>query len=293
MKNFLLNIYENFLEEQDYWCEIVNSQFSNSQYKQYDNKHYTQRYIEQYYLLKYAPLYFEEYYEIYYEFLKHYKKEDIRILSIGVGAGLDFWGFTDVIVHLNKSIDVDYIGIDLVDWKYRFKDIRFLQKSLDDLSYEDFNNFTRGTANVIIFPKSIIEMDISTIKKLANFLINTLSNKYYVNRDIWFIISYIKKGSKISGIDKFKIIYDIFIENNYQLVHGNIDKHNESIDKEHKIIYPFDYKNSWMKNIQTYCYSKCNQIQIKKCSLVGQYPMLYKKHIAYGIYNFKMLGTFT
>ena len=282
MKHFLSNIYENFLAKQDYWCDIPKSQFSNSQYRKYENKQYTQSYIEQYYLLKYAPLYLEEYYEIYHEFLKYYKKDNIKVLSIGVGSGLDFWGFAEAIVHLNKTINIDYMGIDLVDWKYRLKDIRFLQTSLENLTFYDFTNFTYGKANVIIFPKSIIEIPNDAITKFANFLIDTL----YAENDMWFIISYIKKGNKVSGIDKFKIIHDKFINSGYKLTHGHLNQHCESMDKNFKIIYPLDYKNGWMKDIENHCYSKCDKVQIKRCNLAGQYPMLYKKHIAYGIYHF-------
>jgi len=287
MKKFLSNIYKNFLEEQDYWCNIVESQFSNSQYRKYENKQYSQSYIEQYYLLKYAPLYLEEYYEIYYEFLQHYKKDNIKVLSVGVGAGLDFWGFADAIVHLNKTINIDYMGIDLVDWKYRLKDIRFLQTSLENLTFYDFTNFTYGKANVIIFPKSIIEIPNDAITKFANFLIDTLKNTLYDENDIWFIISYIKKGNKVSGIDKFKIIHDKFIDSGYKLTYGYLNEYKESNDKDFKILYPLDYKAGWMKDIKEHCYSKCNQPQIGRCNLVDQYPMLSKKYIAYGIYNFK------
>jgi len=286
MKKFLQDIYQEFKAEQDYWCNIVKSQFSNSTYRKYENKQYGKKYIEQYYLLKYAPLYFEEYYEMYYKFLNLYKKYNINILSIGVGAGLDFWGLTEAVVHLDKDINVDYMGIDLVDWHYRFDGIRFLQKSLENITYDDFNNFTYGQVNVIIFPKSIIEIDESLIKKFANFLIKSLQNKSFENIDIWFLISYIKKGIKINGLGKFKIIYKAFLENGYKLKYGDIDKVEFSMDKDFKIIYPIDYKNGWMQDIKNHCNSKCNYLQIQKCNLVDQYPMLYKKHIAYGIYNF-------
>lgn len=280
MKHFLSNIYENFLAKQDYWCDIPKSQFSNSQYRKYENKQYTQSHIEQYYLLKYAPLYLEEYYEIYHEFLKYYKEDNIKVLSIGVGSGLDFWGFAEAIVHLNKTINVDYMGIDLVDWKYRLKDIRFLQTSLENLTFDDFSDFTYGKANVMIFPKSIIEIPNNSISKFTNFLLDTNI------RDIWFIISYIKKGNKVSGIDKFKIIHDKFIYSGYKLTHGHLNEYKESNDKDFKILYPLDYKGGWMKDIKEHCYSKCNQPQIDRCNLVDQYPMLKKIHIAYGIYNF-------
>ncbi len=286
MKQFLSNIYKHFSITQNSWCSIAESQFSNSQYVKYDNQQYTKKCIEQYYLLKYAPLYLEEYHEIYYEFLKYYHKDEIKILSIGVGSGLDFWGFSDAVVQLNKTLNVDYMGIDIINWHYKLEGIRFLQKSLEDISYDDFTNFTYGKANVIIFPKSIIEINEKIIKKFTNFLIDTLENAPYKDKNIWFLVSYIKKDKRVSGLDKFKIIYDIFLNNGYKLSHGDINKYSESIDKDSKITYPIDYKNSWMKDIENYCYSKCDQSQISKCNLVEQYPMLYKKHIAYGIYNF-------
>jgi len=286
MKQFIEKVYKHFLITQDNWCNIPESQFLTSQYRKYENKQYKEKYIEQYYLLKYAPIYFEEYYEIYCEFLKYYKKDNIKVLSIGIGSGLDFWGFTEAVVDLNKTISIDYMGIDLVDWHYRFDSIRFLQKSLEDLTYDDFNNFTYGQANVIIFPKSIIEIDKKLIQKFANLLVKSLKNKIFDDANLWFLISYIKKGDKVSGLDKFKIIYDIFIEHGYKLKHGDINKVEYSINKDSKISYPIDYKYSWMQDIKNYCNSKCNQSQINRCNLVDQYPMLNKKHIAYGIYNF-------
>lgn len=286
MQQFLEHIYNDFKFEQDYWCNIPKSQFSNSKYRKYDNKQYSKKYIEQYYLLKYAPLYFEEYYEIYYRFLNLYKQENIQILSIGVGAGLDFFGFTEAIVYLDKNINIDYVGIDIVDWYYRFDNIKFLQKSLEDFTYDDLNNFAYGQANVLIFPKSIIEIDAVVIKQFANLLVKSLENILFYNRELWFLVSYIKTDDKISGLDKFKIIYDILLENGFKLKYGNINKVQYSINKDLKILYPIDYQNTWMKDIKNHCDSKCNQLQINRCNLVNQYPMLYKKHIAYGIYHF-------
>ena len=68
-------------------------------------------------------------------------------------------------------------------------------------------------------------------------------------------------------------------------LYRDIDSVEYSKDKDFKILYPIDYKNGWMKDIENYCHSKCDNNQINKCNLI-QYPMLYKKHIAYGIYNF-------
>ena len=281
MNQYLLKIYSDFLEEKTMWCNLVNSQFSNSQYSNYNNKQYEQIYIEQYYLLRYAPLYMEEYHELYLNFLQYYCKSNIKILSVGVGSGLDFWGFANAVTYLKKTINIDYMGIDLVDWKYRLREIRFLQKSLEELTYEDFNNFTYGKADVIAFPKSIIEIPKDTLIKFSNFIVERNI------KDIWFLISYVKRGDKVSGIDKMKHIHDILIGNKYKLVHGDINEYHESSDKHSKISYPMNYKNTWMKCIIEHCSSGCDQQKISQCNISGQYPMLYKKNIAYGIYNFK------
>jgi hypothetical protein len=281
MEKYLVKIYQDFLKEKDRWCHIGNSQFSNSSYKNYDDKQYEKNVIEQYYLLRFAPFYLEEYFEIYLQFLQMYEDGNLKVLSVGVGTGLDFWGLADAVIHLNKTVSIDYMGIDLVDWKYRLKEIRFLQKSIEELTFNDFQNFTYGNANVIIFPKSIIEIDKETLVKFANFVTETNI------KNVWFLISYIKKGSKISGLDKFDAIYNVFVENKYNLYHGDINEYYESDEKQSRIFYPIDYRGTWMKSISEHCAFKCNQAQISSCNLSGQYPMLKKEHIAFGIYNFR------
>jgi hypothetical protein len=157
--------------------------------------------------------------------------------------------------------------------------MRFKNKSLEDLNVQDFYDFTIGGVDVIVFPKSIIEMSDDSLEKFTDELIRTKL------KDIWIIVSYIKRYDKISGIDKFKIIHDKLINNRYVLSYGNLNEYQESDDKDSKIDYPLDYSNGWKKDIEEYCSSKCDRIQMNRCNL-SQYPMLYKKHIVYGIYRF-------
>jgi len=296
MKDFLTRIYEDFKVEEENWCEIADSQFvpnglSNKIYGGYEKEHF-----QQFYMLKYTPLYIAEYVEIYEKFLEDYDKDTLRVLSVGVGSGLDYYALTKVLEERN-NIELEYLGIDLVDWNYRNEKIDFEQVDLKDISEnEHVIDFIQDGIDVVIFPKSIIEIPTYIRQRLGipyqNDAFTELCNILVENHidDVWFLNSYIKTYKEVTGLNEFSHIVDNLKSEGYIIVNGVDEKHYyESSSGENSVHYPLDYRNTWQLDLQNYCHRKCSEEQAEKCRL-AQYPMLRKSHIAFGITNFKKVA---
>ena len=278
MNSFMTRIYEDFKNEKENWCALPISQFSNSIYSDYNNKHYNINVFEQYYLLRFTPMYITEYYQMYKEFLLSYKKDKLRVLSIGVGAGLDYIGLN--VALAGSDIDLEYMGMDVIDWKYRDSDIDFVQIDLKDILVDArVTEFIKKGVDVIVFPKSIIEIDLETLKVFSDVLVDNGID------DIWILNSFIRSKTKISGVEELNVVID------------NLTKKGYSLDEE---IYPkstdgrinysafgIDYKSTWMNDIYSFCSQKCIDSKRNTCNISNQYPMLNMSNTLYGIYNMK------
>ena len=296
MKKFLTEIYEDFKTEEENWCEIADSQFvpnglRNKIYGGYEKEHF-----QQFYMLKYAPLYVAEYTEIYEEFLKEYDRSTLSVLSVGVGAGLDYYGLYGALKN-RENIELEYMGIDLVDWIYRDEEIDFEQVDLKDISEnKNVMEFIREGVDVVIFPKSIIEIPTKirqrsgklqqndAFTELCNILVENEIN------DVWFLNSYIKTYKEVSGLNEFSYIIDKLNSAGYIIVNGVDAKHYyESSGGGNSVNYPLDYRNTWQLDLHNYCDRECGEEQSEKCRL-AQSPMLRKSHIVFGITNFKKVA---
>lgn len=291
MKNFLEKIYEDFTSEEENWCHLKNSQFISNglpnHYKEYDKK-----YIQQFYLLKYAPLYIVEYMEIYERFLKDYDKKTLKVLSVGIGSGLDYYALSNVLKN-RKDIELEYLGIDLVDWDYRSGKINFEQLDLKDISTnKNVMNFIKDGVDVIIFPKSIIEIPTyvkeHSGREKQNDAFTVLCNMIVQNNvnDVWFLNSYIKQKKAVYGMDKFAKIVEKLKSEGYIIVKGVDARHYYKSPDRSLLNYPLDYENTWKKDLHNYCHRKCGNVQAEKCNL-AQSPMLGRGNIAFSITNFK------
>ena len=295
MKKFLTEIYEDFKTEEENWCEIADSQFvpnglRNKIYGGYEKEHF-----QQFYMLKYTPLYLAEYVEIYEEFLKEYGKNTLRVLSVGVGSGLDYYALNKVLKKRN-DIKLEYLGIDLVDWNYRNKKIDFEQVDLKDISEnEHVMDFIEDGVDVVIFPKSIIEIPIQirqrTGRAKQNDAFTVLCNILVENDidDVWFLNSYIKTYKEVSGLNEFSHIVDKLSSEGYIIVNGVDAQHYYESSSGDSVNYPLDYRSTWQMDLHNYCHRECGEEQSEKCRL-AQSPMLRRSHIAFGITNFKKVA---
>ncbi len=295
MKDFLKRVYSDFRTQEENWCEISNSQFVPNGLSQKIYGGYDKEYFEQFYLLKYMPLYIAEYVEIYEDFLKEYDKDTLRVLSVGVGAGLDYYSLLGVLEN-REDIEMDYMGIDLVDWKYRDEEIDFEEVDLKNITENDrVMDFISDGVDVIIFPKSIIEIRssqrrdfTSVVGKDAFSVLCDVLIEHNIE-DVWFLNSYIKTYKEVSGMREFSQIVNKLQAAGYRIVDGLDDTEYYESHNGSSVNYPFDYRSTWQHDLHNYCQRECGEEQSEKCSL-AQNPMLRKSHIAFGITNFKKVA---
>lgn len=271
IEDFLNTVYTNFLGKE--WCDL------NSTALNVDN--YEDECQQEYYLLKYFPAYLAEYYDAYSELFKIYNKKNINILSIGCGAGIDYYALNTI---KDKPM-IDYFGIDLIDWKYR-PDFSFAQLNINDLDSEYFDN-----VDLIVLPKILTELEDEEINHLATIIVN--SN---LPNEIYFLNSYItddsNDSSRVDGISKFEIICEELIKNNFSISGDNsclqytYFKGNAGIRKYiPTFVYPND-KKDFLCNLK----SNCIELEefdddCMKCN-IGEYPMMNSKYIAYNVIKF-------
>ncbi len=165
-----------------------------------------------------------------------------------------------------------------MDWKYRDTQIDFAQ---EDILYLDKSYFEG--VDLIIFPKSLIELDEARLKRIAALSIFSSSD------EIFFLNTYVKNGSSVFGINEFELIDLNLMVGGYSLVGNETNRYYTDFDNRLKINYPI-YFNSWKNPLENHCNRKCGAGQIDKCR-IAQYPMLYKNNMAYNVLQYAKAGS--
>ncbi|PLX89594.1 MAG: hypothetical protein C0618_00840 [Desulfuromonas sp.] len=162
------NDFRASLQEKGALCSLKDFRFNEMMIPDYSDD-----FIQEAYLLRYFPAYLVEYYGIYKELLKAHQFEGpFKVLSIGCGCGLDYYGLELALREKGSSCQdkVFYTGIDKIDWIYRDNfgndDFEFFQG--DILDFEDISKINDNEFDVIIFPKSIGEFEDNEFKKLKD-----------------------------------------------------------------------------------------------------------------------------
>lgn len=166
----IFNDFQEYLNDEDRYCRLKDFRFNNGHTPEYSNE-----LIQQYYLLKYLPAYFTEYCCIYDDIINsNFLDEDYNILSIGCGCGIDLWGAK--FATEDSDIDIRYTGLDIVDWRYwdsvGIEEVYYLNNDINELEELDEEEY-----NIIMFPKSIGELDGDTFKKLKDAISNSNFSK--------------------------------------------------------------------------------------------------------------------
>lgn len=165
----IMKDFKKYINNKDKYCKLKDFRFDNGHTANYSKKH-----IQQYYLLKYLPAYFTEYYYMYDDIMNYnFIKDDYNILSIGCGCGIDYWA-CNFNQKNNQNFDgeIRYTGLDIIDWNYWDDmgkgDVYYLGEDINNMDELDEEEY-----NIIIFPKSIGELDNDTFNKLKEAIINT------------------------------------------------------------------------------------------------------------------------
>lgn len=288
MYEILKNFKQNLKKEQKY-CQLKTFRFDGENIPDYN-----ELIIQEYYLLRYLPAYTTEYYLIYSELLEKNFLNNINVISLGAGCGMDSWGLNFAIQDISYELPVAYMGLDKVKWEYR-----------DNLNIDNYNFLTQDLTaidkfmgknyNVIMFPKSIGEFDSCTFDNLKNIFINTefISDKLV-------LISSVRKKRDIIDIDRLETIADILeksqrykcLDNKRVYTYypkNNMDEYYKLEDICDKYIYPKDIEN-FLINLNQNCegyiengYNQCDD----DCEIMNHYPIKRCSQIEYQILRFK------
>lgn len=147
--------------------------------------------VEYLYMLRYAFAYAYEYYTMY----KAWKnmlgaKTKVAVTSVGCGAYLDYWALTRVYGSYNID-NIDYTGIDPVDWKYA-RELLFGGDEQPDFFkglLEDYLNSDKfKSADAYVFPKSLGEIR-NKDRELEIFDLLCDRLKQNNRESVWFLLS--------------------------------------------------------------------------------------------------------
>lgn len=204
-RNFLVNkiqsVFEEFIYER--WCDLDGSKLCSDDYSSIV--------CQQRYILKYYGAYFCELYGLYEGFLRNFDGDELNILSLGCGNGVDCEALNRVMIDLNTNITINYVGVDIVDWSYRpdFEWAQFLTLNVEEIDENDVKNI-----DLFIFPKSLTEFSTDARTKLGETIAKNNNQKH-----IYFMNTYVtdcaSNNQHIDGISQFKTIHKILKTNDW------------------------------------------------------------------------------
>jgi len=288
IESYIENVFYSFKQKENQWCNLQNFDLNTISYQDELN--------QEYYLLKYFPAYFTEYYHALEKFFKDYKKNSLKVISIGCGAGIDFYALKFLIESKNLDIEYDYTCIDIIDWSYKPNENNF---NFNHADINDVEDSIFDDVDLIVFPKILTELDTKTIEHIISLL--DISN---LKDELYFLNSYITDDShlkQINGIEQFKLICT-YLTQQYTTNRAT----DFGLTKDEKITcssYIYISEHQGLRSIHDffvypqeilYIFSnlekKCNYVQdsteCNQCN-IGTYPMMNTKYIAYLVVKFK------
>ena len=280
---YLCDTFNSFLEEingMSSLCDLRNVSFESGKLPDYTNR--AQALL---YCLRYHFGYAFEYEYIYINhILNSFDSDQINILSIGCGNGIDLWALDHAIKRSGSQIKcVNYIGVDRVDWKAYFDcslddHVKYIQCEITELQ-EQFENI-----DVLILPKSISELNEDALKHIAK-IITCSSDELYVVASFRSDL-----GNLCSDGDKFEFLINQLANNGYAIIEGNladcydVDGPDAIVSHYNDYIYP-DEALDYICNLYSTCKQTGDNEDCKTiCSnQLSRKPILTKNYIRYNI----------
>lgn len=275
LETHMTTIFNDFKKEE--WCDLRENGL--------DTSHYTNISKQQSYLLKYFPAYFTEYYHAYSKLFKILKKDNINIISIGCGSGIDYYALEHYKRVKNTKLNYTYLGVDIVEWDYKPSGINFLNTPISKLDEKTLKN-----VDVIVFPKILTELSDKEINDFATKIL-----KYNTSKELYFVNSYITNdatdNTKIDGINKFEIVCKKLKNNGFNLVNDECATYHRFINQKgisntHSFFnYPDDIINA-TKILPEVCIDLNESEEKCKSCDIGFSPILTAKYIAFQVLKF-------
>ncbi|MDO6543687.1 hypothetical protein [Photobacterium sanguinicancri] len=269
------NVFDEFIDGN--WCELNNSRLNSDSYSSIVN--------QQKYILKYYGAYFCELYEMYETFLRTFKGQTLNVLSLGCGSGVDCEALNRVKSDMELEIDINYLGIDIVDWNYRpnFDWANFRTMCVSELSSSDVDN-----VHLFVFPKSLTELNRSVRRTIG-----TQISTHNKQEKIYFINTYVTdcaKYRRVDGIEQFQMINRIMESNGWDSLsktdrycyktNGGWLGYNYSFFKLPDELKPF------VEELKDSCNDHNGSITCNCCD-IDFIPILNSKYLAFNLLEYK------
>lgn len=288
INNYIYGVYEEFKEyvdNNDGLCLLRDMTFEGGHVPDYSDVH-----VQQYYLLRFAFAYAFEYKKMYARLLENVGtfNGSVKVCSLGCGAMIDYWALTEILSDkgLGKTV-VDYTGIDVIDWNYKFEarerdGVDFIHGNAKDrLSGADALDY-----DVYIFPKSISEFSNDNFSDMINNIARKNSkDKFYV-----LISLRTEENNQNSDMERSRQIIDTLCANGYHTtadpkLHWSFIKKSSGIKSLDRT---FDYPNEAKEllcNLTNNCGNKdCASNMCE--STLKRSPILTANNIYYQVMEF-------
>lgn len=259
IEEYLEDIFEQFKSEVNHMDDLCLLKDVN--YKSRNIPDYSNKTVQLLYCLRYHFGYAFEYEFMYQQVLEEIEdKDEISVLSIGCGNGIDLWALQNAIKRRHQIIKINYYGIDSIDWRNKIRtrendNIHYFQSDVSNLEniMQNLNNI-----DILIFPKSICELSQNDIENILNFI----SSK---TNDIFVMASYRNNEALlIDDNEKTKKICEYLVNESFNITIGNPN-----------VEYSFDDKSKGIRAIYTdYIYPNEAQAYIEhiidKCDIYNE-----------------------
>lgn len=271
-------VFDDFIAANQ-WCSLNGADLSVDSYADIT---YQQKYI-----IKYFSAYFCEYYEMYEDFFADFEGDHVNILSIGCGSGIDCYALYRVLIDKGIGIDINYKGLDFVDWSYRptFGWATFKKGCISSLGASDLQD-----VDLIVFPKSLTELSYEHRCDFANLLAksNKKQNVYFINT---YVTDYPAESSHVDGLSQFGTISKILQQSSFK---PSTDpsryfyktKHNDWLGYSYNFFTIPDEVVPNVSSLKSQCTNNGSQSDCSSCS-IDFYPILKANYLAFNMLKFE------
>ena len=166
------------------------------------------------------------------------KKDSInqfKIISIGCGSGIDYCSINSLLLEIDNTVEIKYIGVDQINWDRDFNvdnNSKFRVQNLENWSIDyksDYNN-----TNIIFFGKSIGEFDNSQYAEFVNNM--PIIERKYRSEQIAIAVCYTESDEDCQKNRLDEFVNRICILNEYIEV-GKIKSVNKNDDSSYVCNY--------------------------------------------------------